>query len=185
MLLIMSPVNSESTTDQPAAGANILVPAQLLQPGEIIVLLIKPSPWFIVLGALRALATVLVLLLAALWLRETGTLGVARRDLILIAIGLIVVRLTWQFLEWISRVYVLTDRRVIRVKGVIRVQVFETALKHVQHTDTLFSLRERLFGLGTIAFSTAGTAAPEAYWVMVAEPLDVHRKVVEALNRYR
>ncbi|MEE9211213.1 MAG: hypothetical protein V3U29_01000, partial [Phycisphaeraceae bacterium] len=63
--------------------------------------------------------------------------------------------------------------------------VFECQLKQVQNTNALFSLRERLFGLGTIGFATAGTAVTEAYWFMIAKPLDVHQHVVQTLNRYR
>ena len=81
--------------------------------------------------------------------------------------------------------YVLTDRRVIRIKGVLRVQVFETPLKQIQHTNVFFSVRERLFGLGTLTFATAGTAVIEAMWVMVARPLEIHRKVIQTMQRYR
>jgi len=98
---------------------------------------------------------------------------------------LLLLRLFWQFLEWLSRVYVLTDRRVVAVAGVLRVRVFEAPLQQVQHTNLLLSLRERLFGLGTVAFATAGTAIAEAYWLMLADPLEVHRKIVQTLNRYR
>ena len=104
---------------------------------------------------------------------------------ILFGLVLIGLRVGWQFLEWLSRVYVLTDARVLRVMGVLRVQVFEAPLKQIQHTDTVFSLRERFLGLGSIAFSTAGTGSIDAVWRMVAQPLDVHQRVVHALNRYR
>jgi uncharacterized membrane protein YdbT with pleckstrin-like domain len=95
------------------------------------------------------------------------------------------VRLFWQFLEWLSRVYVLTDRRVIRVRGVWRVRVFEALLKNIQHTTVERSMRERLLGLGTIGFATSGTAFTEASWRMVARPLEVHQIVVQTIGRYR
>ncbi len=162
-----------------------MLPEQLLQPGEVIILLLKPSPWYILLASLRALAVIAVGLILGLVLHEYGWLALGRRDLVTLAVGLAGVRLFWQFLQWLSRVYVLTDRRIIRVKGVVRVQVFECQLKQVQNTNALFSLRERLFGLGTIGFATAGTAVTEAYWLMIAKPLDVHQHVVQTLNRYQ
>ena len=100
-------------------------------------------------------------------------------------VGVAAVRLFWQFLEWLSRVYVLTDRRVIRVKGVLRISVFEAPLRQIQHTAAQYSIRERIFGLGTIGFATAGTGVIEAAWEMVARPMEVHGAVVQALNRYR
>jgi hypothetical protein len=84
-----------------------------------------------------------------------------------------------------SRTYVLTDRRIIRIKGVLRVEVFQTELKHLQHTEVLVSIRERLFALGTISFSTAGTGFPEAYWLMLRRPYAVHQRILQAINRYR
>jgi hypothetical protein len=177
---------SEDLADLRAAA---LLPEQLLQGGEVIILLIKPSPWYIVLESLRFLVITAVLLAGALvatgsgWLSEQ--LSISKLDLVLLAIAIAGARLVWQFLEWLSRVYVLTDQRVIRIMGFFRVQVFETQLKKIQHTVTLFSIRERFFALGTIGFATAGTDTVEATWRMVAKPLEVHRVVVETLNRYR
>ena len=168
-----------------APAADSFLPAQLLQPGEIIILLIKPSPWYIVLSCLGFLVGVAVVAGALLMLQRAGMVNVVdRHDLIVGAVGLAGVRLFWQLLDWLSRVYVLTDQRVIRVRGVLRVQVFECPLKQVQHTSAYFSLRERVFGLGTLAFATAGTAGIEAVWEMLAQPLEVHQVVVQALNRY-
>lgn len=167
------------------ARAALLLPAQLLQPGEIILLALKPSPLMIVLAPLKQLT--LIALASAVLATAAQYLGypeLARRVL-LGGVALFTARIFWECLEWLGRVYVLTDRRVIRVAGVLRVSVFEAGLEQVQHTEVLLSLRERLFGLGTIAFSTAGTAVAEAYWHMVVNPLDVHRTIVNALRRYR
>jgi hypothetical protein len=165
--------------------AAAILPAELLQPSEMIILLLKPSPLFIVLAPLRTLVVLLVLTLAALAANAQLGLDVARRDIILAGIALIGLRLFWQFLEWLSRVYVLTDQRVIRVRGVLRVSVFESRLEQIQHTDTVFSIRERIFALGTITFATAGTAVAEAAWVMIARPLEVHQIVIRTIRRYR
>ena len=169
--------------------AAIFLPTQLLQPGELIILLIKPSAWFIVLECLRTLTVIAILAAGALWVVRQGWgwgwVEIAPRDIMLLAIGAAGVRLFWQFLEWLSRVYVLTDRRVIRVRGVIRVHVFEAALKQIQHTELNFSLRERMFALGSITFSTAGTGLPEASWQMVNTPLEVHQTILRTLHRYR
>lgn len=163
-----------------------MIPAELLQPTEIIVLLLKPSAWFILLSCIGSLVTILIVTGIALALIDNNVaIGLGRKDVVLLAVGLLGARLFWQFLEWLSRVYVLTDQRVIRVRGVIRVSIFEAPIKQIQHTNTYFSLRERFFSLGTIAFATAGTGIVEAYWEMLAQPLEVHRIVVQTLNRYR
>ena len=174
----------ETDADEAAARAAGMIPAELLQPGEIIILLLKPSLWFILLVSLRMIAGIAVTAIAIDSANVYMNLGLGRQNIILAALFLILLRLTWQFLEWLSRVYVLTDRRVISVAGVLRVRVFETPLNNIQHTNLLFSLRERFFGLGTITFATAGTALVETYWFMLSAPLETHQKVVQTLNRY-
>ncbi len=174
---------SAELADDPHLAA--MLPTQLLQGGEVVILLLKPSAWYIVLAAAGHLALIAGFAFASALLARWGVLDVAMRDVAAIALFVAAVRLLWQMLEWLSRVYVLTDRRVIRVQGVIRVHVFEAPLKKLQHTQAVFSLRERFFGLGTVLFHTAGTDRAEAAWVMLAQPLEVHQKIVATIHRYR
>ncbi len=178
-------LTGEASPDEVAARAAGMLPDELLQPGEIIILLLKPSLWYVPLASLRTLTGIVVLAIAVDASNTYLSLGLGRQNILLAALFLILLRLSWQFLEWLSRVYVLTDRRVVTVAGVLRVGVFETPLTSIQHTNLLFSIRERIFGLGSIAFATAGTAAAETYWLMLNNPLQVHQKVVQTLNRYR
>ena len=177
-----TPESANELTDPRVAA---LLPAELLDPDEIIILLIKPSPWYILLTSLGTLGVVALGVIATIMLDRAGVLPILRRDAILFLTAIAGLRLFWQFLEWLSRVYVLTDRRVIRVKGVVRVHVFEAALKRIQHTNTYFSLAERLLGLGSIGFFTAGTGQAEAYWLMLTDPLTIHQTLVKTLRRYR
>jgi len=154
--------------------AAAVLTSRLLRPDETIVLLLKPSPLYILLAPRGTVVAGDFIGLGSSQQRGLAGLGVS----------LILLRLAWQFLEWLSRVYVLTDKRVIRQQGVLRVSVFECPLMKVQHTDLALSLRERLTGLGTIAFSTAGSGGIEAVWHMIARPMDVHQTVIEAVRRY-
>ena len=166
--------------------ANAMLPAELLQPGEIIILLIKPSPLFILLVPMRFIAVVLLCALLIGQLLSRGiNLGMDQHDLIIATLAVLGLRLFWQMLDWLSQVYVLTDQRIIRVMGVLNVQVFECPLQKIQQTDLILPLIQRLFWLGSIGFATAGTAAHEAYWLMIAKPLEVHNKIVQTLRRYR
>lgn len=168
-----------------AARVAATLPDQLLQGGETVVLLLKPSPWFILLEPAGTFLVIFLAMVATLMVDRLTLLSVSSRDAVLVAAALGVIRMAWQLLEWLSRVYVLTDMRVIRVRGVLRVSIFESPLHNVQHTRLALSLRERLFGLGTIAFATAGTGTDEATWTMVSHPLEAHRIVRQTLQRYR
>ncbi|MEM6332683.1 MAG: PH domain-containing protein [Planctomycetota bacterium] len=161
-----------------------VLPNHLIDGGETVLLLLKPSLLFVVLAPLRTLAALLVftVLLATADAYLTGS--AYRDEILLVGLAVIGLRLFWQFLEWLSRAYVLTDRRLIRVRGVLTVQVFECPLPRIQHTELVRILREQLFGLGTLAFTTAGTGAIDAAWEMINRPVEVQQEVVRAVRRY-
>jgi hypothetical protein len=46
------------------------------------------------------------------------------------------------------------------------------------------TVRERLFGLGTLGFATTDSEYYEAFWVMLRDPVTVQRIVVNAIKRY-
>jgi uncharacterized membrane protein YdbT with pleckstrin-like domain len=185
----VDPVSAEGVEpdvgDLSSPDSAAMLPPQLLQPGELIILMIKPSPLYIVLTPLRAIVAIAVTVLIFDKLIQAGFIELSRQDVSLAGFFLIGLRLFWQFLDWVSRVYVLTDRRIIRVKGILRVEVFETSLKQIQHTELFFSIRERMFSLGTISIATAGTFTSEAYWRMVSKPLEIHQTIIRTLDRYR
>ena len=174
------PLTGDAARDRAAA----LLPNELLQPGEIIVLLLKPSTLFIVLSCLKSLTLVLLITAAGVYVARTSGSGDLAQQLAIGGSVATLARLGWQVFEWLSRIYVLTDQRVIAVGGVLRVRVFETPLKNIAQTELFFSLRERVFALGTVVFSTAGTGGRDAAWEMIARPLEIHAKVVETLKRF-
>lgn len=171
---------AQPTEDRLAA----VLPNGLIEGGETVILLLKPSLWFVLLAPLGTLAAIVGVTAMLMTGDVALTGGVYSDEAALVAVAVMVLRLFWQFLEWLSRAYVLTDRRIIRVRGVLTVQVFECALGRVQHTEIVRILREQLFGLGTVTFSTAGTGGVEAAWEMVGRPFDVQQEVAKAVRRY-
>ena len=166
-----------------AAGAAVVVPARLIQEGEEVVLALKPSGLFVLLASAPF---ILAIAMVALGGYALDTLGIADLNLQLLALVCIAggtLRLLIAFLQWLSRTYVLTNRRVIRVRGVLRIDIFECPLSRIQNTVLSLSVSERVFGLGTILFATAGTGRAEAAWVMLARPIEVHEIVVEYIRR--
>jgi len=173
----------------PTGGAAIaltveqLVPAHLLDGGEIGLFAIKPSLWFIPLTSARWIILSIVLFAAANiswvtphvagYLRLMGCVGCAGR-------------LFWAMLQWASRLYVLTNRRVLRLRGVFNVELFQCELTRVQSVVLSASLPERIVGTGTILIQTAGalgSVGGTAAWRIVARPLEVHQKLSDAIRR--
>jgi uncharacterized membrane protein YdbT with pleckstrin-like domain len=89
-------------------------------------------------------------------------------------------RLAWATLEWVSRLYVLTNRRVMRIRGVFNVDLFECSLDRIENTSTSLTLGERLVRVGTVSFETAGGGAS---WRMVPRALELHERLREAMGR--
>lgn len=177
-----------SPTAQPTSieGASpaVVLPARLIQDGEQIILAIKPSGFFVLLTSVPfILAAVLAVLAAQAVDFLLPSLHLPVRTVLVAAVGLSLLRVLVAAMQWLARVYVLTDRRIIRVKGVLRVNVFECPLTRVQNTVLTLTVAERLFGLGSLWFATAGTGAMEAAWVMIARPTEVHEITVQAIRR--
>lgn len=164
--------------------AQAIVPAHLLDGGEIVHFAIKPSPWFVVIVSLRWLAV--AVLLGVLAGREFCP-HAYRWYISQLAVAVAGARLAWAILEWATRTYVLTNRRVMRIRGVFYVELFECPLSRIQNTYATFSLPERLTRTGTITFQTAaaGGSGPggTASWQIVSRPLEVHQKLREAIRR--
>jgi len=156
-----------------------IVAAELVSGDEIIHFAIKPSLWFLPLVSARwlAVAGVLGLLASTQWL----PLGY-RWYLWQVGVGMAVLRLGWAILEWVSRLYILTDRRVLRIRGVFSVELFECNLTRIQNTYLTLSIGERLTGTGSVSFQTAGGASL-ASWQIVARPMEVHERLREAIHR--
>jgi hypothetical protein len=168
-----------------AVGLHVrdMVPAHLLDGGEIVHFAIKPSPWFVVLVSLRWLAVAALLVVLASWeLFPSGYRWYAYQ----LGTAISGARLAWAILEWVSRLYVLTNRRVMRIRGVFNVELFECPLGRLQNTYATFSLLERITRTGTITFQTAaagGGSGGTASWRIVSRPLEVHEKLREAIRR--
>jgi hypothetical protein len=95
------------------------------------------------------------------------------------------VRLVVAALQWQGRVYVLTDRRVMRLKGVLRIDLFQCPLTRLQQTELTLPLPERVLFCGTVLFFTAGTDLADAAWLTVARPAQVYRTVLDAIEQAR
>ena len=163
---------------------SVALPADLVDDDEVVILLLRPSPLFIPLSSLGSLLVIAVVALAMMYLGRFMIIQLI--DTLAFGLGVAggLACLAWQGLEWWSRVYVLTDRRIIRRKGVLRPTVFEAKLRDIKHTSVFRHLREQLLGLGSIGFASAGSDVFDAFWVMVRQPFAVHRTVVEAIERY-
>ncbi len=162
-----------------------MIRRDLLQADETILLLAKPGLFFVPLTCLPFAAWTALAAMLLIVLGQRGLFPQASSwDIAALAATAIGLRLIWQALDWASRLYILTDRRVLRIKGVFNVKVFQAPLKNIQHTQLHLPLTQRLLGLGTIIFFTSGSAFADAAWSMVRNPVATQQIVLKAIERY-
>lgn len=172
---------------QPVAPeiVSAMVPDDLLHGDELVLLLIKPSPLFILVTSFRFIA--IIFLIAALGVRAFGlspATYITPNNVALAATILILGRLVWALLVWTSHIYMLTNQRIVTIKGVFNVTVYQANLRKIQRTVLYKPFIYRMLGIGTIGFSTAASDGGfESTWLMVARPLKVHEQVVATINK--
>jgi uncharacterized membrane protein YdbT with pleckstrin-like domain len=156
------------------------LPAGTLHQDETIIMLTKPSILFIFISSFRFVLTVLLFS----WLFVSMAPSVSSRSISLIATIVVLGRLMWALLVWTSHIYILTDQRIITIKGVLNVAIFQATLRKIQRTTLYQPLYQRIFGLGTIGFATAAAVSNfDSIWLMVPEPESTHEQVVAAIHR--
>lgn len=161
------------------------VPAHLLQDGEVVLIAVRPSGWYVLLesGPVLAIAAILAgLLFAGAQVFRIETIAPrAAAGFCVVAAG---VRLATAWSQWVNRLYVLTNLRVMVVRGVSSPQVQQCLLKDVRQVLPSVSRTEKVVGVGSLTFvaQTKGQPAQIA-WVHISQPADVEQIVQEALGR--
>ena len=159
------------------AGTSLaaLLAGHILRDGETVVLILRPSFWFITFAAARFAAVVLLLvLLARLSLHPRAAWAALEGGLFLVA-G----RVMWGVLQWMGRLYVLTDLRVLRLAGVFTIDIFDCPLRRVAQTRPASTLMERAVGVGSIEIIPTGDDGPVGDWRTIRHP----KPVLEKINR--
>jgi hypothetical protein len=152
----------------------------ILRDGEIVLLALKPSFWFIFISSLRFMAMVSILALGAI-----AWEGRHNREWFYIeaAIFLLAGRIMWAVLQWMGRLYVLTDLRVIRLSGVLKLEIFDCALRKIARTQVTASTKERFCRTGSIEIIPADETCPLGVWQTITRPLEVNELIVSTINK--
>ncbi len=171
-----------AATPVPATSSlTALLAGHLLHDGEVVQLVIKPSLWFVVLSSLRWAAAIAILLVAAR-INEGQLPG---KTMFYVEAGVFVLagRIMWSVLEWMSRLYVLTDLRILRLAGIFTLDIFDCPLRKIGATRICFTTRERLLRLGSIDIFPSDPDSPGATWQTIARPRQVHQQIIATINR--
>lgn len=176
------PAGAPSAAGSRAAEA-FEVPADLLDGGEIVILAVKPSLWTIVFSSFQWLLVGVVLLGFTAWAGPFSG-WISDGSLIQMVSAVVGLRLGLAIMQWVSRVYVLTNRRVMRIRGVFKADVFACPLVKIINSGVTTGPHEAATRLGTIWFNTdTGPHEARGSWHHVAKPHEIHAQIRRALER--
>ncbi|MDQ3153885.1 MAG: PH domain-containing protein [Actinomycetota bacterium] len=125
-------------------------------------------------GGTMTAATILVSILA--YLAPTATL---------IQVGVALAAIThtaflgWSVLQWRTDHLLVTDRRIIRVHGIITLTVDAVALSQITDTTCCQSLPGRILGYGTIRIQSAGQAPAIDRLDYIPSPAAIYRAALD------
>ena len=165
-----------------ATSAAAVLASQVLRDGEAVLLVLRPSLWFIALTSLRWMGAGVAAVAGA---GATGSHGAHYRTWVEVAVSVVAARVAWAAVQWTGRLYVLTDLRLLTLSGVTRVDVSDCPLRKVARTRLVRSTVDRLLGIGSIQIVPHDPDQPFAVWQQVARPVEVHEQIVATLNRAR
>jgi hypothetical protein len=161
----------------------------LLSTGERILYRNKQHPFIFIWGARYAILAV-VIALVALWLGGnldpggfTGTLrGLLGWVTAALFIGGIAVFI-WTALHYINQEYVLTNRRVIQVEGVLNRNATDSSLEKINDAVLSQSVFGRMFDFGDLTVLTASESGIETM-KMIRSPIVYKKKMLDAKHDY-
>ena len=165
------------------AGASLatLLASHILHDGELVLLILKPSIWFILLSSLRFIGIALLLIIAGK-LFDPALQG-PHRGYVEVGTTIIVGRLVWAAFHWMGRLYILTDLRILSLSGIYNVEVFDCPLRKVARTRLIRNIQDRAVGVGSIEIIPQDESCPIGQWQTVARPQQVQQEIVATINR--
>ncbi len=156
----------------------------LLSTGERIVHREKQH-WFVFIWGARY--TILAIVIAAVLLILKGNIGQPLQDILnYVAIALFVgglAVLAWTILRYINLEYVLTNRRVIEVSGVLNKKSTDSSLEKINDAVLTQSIFGRIFGFGDLDILTAAESGISRFRMLV-EPVKFKRAMLDAKHEY-
>jgi hypothetical protein len=111
---------------------------------------------------------------------ELGTvLGIGVAALVIGGLGVLV----WHFLRYINQEYVLTNRRVIQVAGVLNKTSMDSSLEKINDARLSQSIFGRMFGFGDLDILTAAETGIERFR-MIRNPVGFKKAMLDAKHEY-
>jgi hypothetical protein len=156
----------------------------LLSTGERVIHRAKQH-WFVFVWGARY--TILAIIVAVVLLILKNNLsGPAQETLNYAALALFVIGvavLIWVVLRYLNQEYILTNRRVIEVEGVLNKKVTDSSLEKINDAILTQSIFGRIFGFGDLEVLTASEAGISMFRMLI-NPTGFKRAMMDAKHEY-
>jgi len=161
----------------------------LLSKGERIVHREKQH-WFVFVWAARytILAVIAAVIVAILTAGMTGE-GTAATIKQILDIGVIVLfvaalaNLGWTVLRYLNQEYVITNRRVVQVQGVLNKSSTDSSLEKINDASLSQSIFGRMFGFGDLEILTASESGIDKFKMLI-KPVEFKIAMLDAKLEY-
>jgi len=173
---------------EPAATASVSQAAlaeNILHEGEVVILALKPSPWFVLLTSKSIIALAVIVLAAAYLAQRVFEFEVPVHVVQLVCIAAVLLRVFVACFQWVARLYLLTNVRVMRIHGVLHADIAQCRLRAISRIVVTASGGERLLGVGGLLFESDQAGADEVAWLHIARPGEVQQLVEQTIRRAR
>jgi hypothetical protein len=160
-----------------------LLTRHILRDGELVILILKPSIWFVLLSSVKFIAAVLIFVIGAKLFDDR----LPYNPFVYLETGifLIAARLMWAVQQWTARLYVLTDMRILRIAGVFNVSIFDCPLRKISSVRLVSNLRERICRVGSIEITPQDDALPPGVWQTINRPREALEQIEAAIRKAR
>ena len=156
----------------------------LMSTGERVIHRVRQH-WLVLLWGARIPIAAIVAALLILVLSQSVS-GAARDLLGVLTLVLFVgglAFLTWATLRYLNTEFVLTNRRVVQVEGVVNKRATDSSLEKINDAVLTQSIFGRVFGFGDLDILTAAEAGIERFRMLV-DPIGFKRAMLDAKHEY-
>lgn len=167
-----------------AGVAQALSPQNMLHENEVVILMLRPSVWYILVTSSRYIIIVLVLAL----LGETSAVigrWISIPTMATIMSVLIFCRLLYGVMEWIGHHYILTNCRLITLQGLLQPQISQAILSRVSAISLKQTTMQKILRTGSLTFTMESSQSQTITWQWIRSPQRVEQQIRQAISRYR
>ena len=158
----------------PSYDAPKMIPLDMLKEGEKIVFEAHPHKVYTLLGSW--IFGVILVIVGVAVLSDSVLAGI-----IIEIIAFLVFFIP--YLKWRCTIYGLTTGRVIRLRGIIGKNFYESPLERIQDFRLNMCVLQRMFGCGDVMITTAGTAVIECVWRDIRNPREAQKTLRTLLGK--